>query len=622
MTVESSEVGELPQLGVAPAEASEDVIEELGRLDADVSEREEEPSDLEYGVEHYEEVGLERNSEPADILPSLSGGGVPRLRGYTGLEDLCASFDIGELSWLTLDRTRPAAFRGKACKGWLAKIHRPMTMRELKELYGGGTYTVKIQGYSESGAGSKVVTRANIEVVVAGAPLFPDENRTEEKVVNHYPERPPYPAPSPTVEAKRIELEYAARERDEARKDKLVDRAYDRKPGTDLATIEEIADRRSSQVREQMADQAATYREFIRELQEVAKERERLILEMTASHKSEVSSLREEVYTVRTQANATSTNLETARIRELKERHESEYKALKESTSERIERVQTDYRHSKDESDRRHNEERSRLAEDANRRQKDIMDEGLRRDQATRDGYESRLAELHRTSERDLRTIRDLHSGQLLNVQTTGKSEVTMSQTMAVAQERLLQGQVDRLESQVALQAAEIEVLRRDSIKDPLTAIQEARMLVDLTTGGSEVETEVDWKKGLVQLASVGMSKLPEMARELGAARERNSRPHQHQQQARVIDGGYQPQQPQIAGPQRRQRREAFRGPPPGMARSGSLETDVPMGSGYQPAETPPPMASQAGYDPPMSVAPTTSDQPRYDADHPPPPLP
>ncbi len=82
--------------------------------------------------------------EPADgeDFPDTAGRGPPR-----NLADICATYPIGNgLHSVRIERKRPEMYMQIPCAGVLGEIDRPITEREFRNSFGGGTYELIVYG--------------------------------------------------------------------------------------------------------------------------------------------------------------------------------------------------------------------------------------------------------------------------------------------------------------------------------------------------------------------------------------------------------------------------------------------------------------------------------------------
>lgn len=536
---------------------------------------------------------------------------VPVSRELRTLEDLYDAYpEIGGGSHLLrVFRKRPTTWQGFKIDGWLEDVHEQMSMAEFSARFGGGLYEVSVCGPGravalESDGRVHSRTLTTIQINIQGQPVVSTLGRDgEERMTASYHGRE-----DPRLSLRKLDLE-ADRERRREAEEKALRRELAGQRAIDpalLKTISELADQRGRDTKSLAAETIAQLKD----------DRQRLHASNEAKDK-QLQELREKVLEVQSQAANRWREEESRQIRELKDRHELELRNLKDHFGAEIKRMQEQHANrveeltkqatrERDQLQQAETRERDKIREDAARREKQLQDDNRTQIENMRLSYESRLTEMERVHDRELRNLREDRDRNIQGVQLAESTKATLAEKTALIQTSVINDQLTRTQSELNAAKREIAELRaQNQPKDVMTTIREAHELTAMTQGAAEKEEgEFDWKRGLFNALQGIVEKAPEIAENLGKAREENRQTVERlrqQMHGAVGQHGRQGMQPGMPGmPQHPgvPRRVAPPAPPMGIAphawdgSMGPPDPSTPIG--VPPAPPWPPMADMS----------------------------
>lgn len=647
------------ELSHAPAEAQQDVLQELDRIErasslageSAIQDAEPDVSQPMDPLSFDPSRGMSSPVQEREGLPSF--GPAYELpdrssRHAETLEDLYQHFPklrTGE--WcLRVERNKPSRFRGKPCDGWLEDVWEVMDLPAFKARFGGGTYTVSVLGESSTNMHADGTmakrTMSRLRLEISGEPKFLGES--EDDMSARYTALHAGPGNHHTVERAKLQLDHQERVRQDERADhhaKILQRAEREK----WEEISRAQTERMSALREAHQESSAVLRAQNDRLSKQLADKDSAFEAMREKKEAEVARLKDELLKARQEYIFAAQKEETERIRELKERHATELQRYERETAQKLEALARDHREQLKDAYDRHERERKeqaerydrerQMSETEHRRQIDSMSaEHSRQVEHLERMYKGRLDDAQRQAEREIATLQTSFQAQIQSIRDSERSQATAATTSAENHVSLLQMQLEQLQAENRAQSESLEQLRQQlysSNKDAVTQITEAKQLLDTIGIGQPKEEPEDWKKAALGIARSLTDKLPEAVRSVAEARAQNQQRvemmQRHEQaQARAAQlrrdaalGHRQQLSPrplpaagQAPAAMSSPRGGAHRAPPPGMVfdpdeAPGGFDPDgaPPMAAGAFPraatqAPAPPyPRATQAPAPPP-----------------------
>lgn len=556
---------------------------------------------------------------------------VPVSRELRTLEDLYDAYpEIGGGSYLLrICRKRPTTWQGFKIDGWLEDLNEQISMAEFSTRFGGGLYEVSVCGPGRAvalEADGRVHTRTltTIQINIHGQPVVSGYGRGdgEERMV-----APSYGREDPRLSLRKLDLE-ADRERRRDQEEKLLRRELAGQRVIDpalLKQIAELADQRGKETKSFAAETISQLKEDLKRYHLSVEDKDK-----------QIQALREKLLQVQNDAALRWREEESRQVREVKDRHEQELRSVKDQFAAEIKRMQTEHTarvedlskqasRERDMVQQAETRERDKIREDASRREKQLQDDSRNTIENMRLSYESRLSEMERVHDRELRNLREDRDRAIQGVQLSESTKSTLAEKAADIKTTVMAEQLARVQTELNSTKRELTDARaQNQPKDVMTTIREAHELTAMTQGASdkEEEGEFDWKRGLFNALQGIVEKAPEIAENLGKAREENRQTVERMRQQQIhaaasAQQGRHPMQPGMM-PQHpgAPRRVAPPAPPMGIAphvwdgSMGPPDPGAPIGVPPAPPwppmadMSPPPRAHHIGSRPPVAPAP------------------
>lgn len=494
------------------------------------------------------------------------------------LEDVYVAYpQMGRGDWkIRVERTHPKTFRGCSTSGFIGDFYDRYSMEDFMRCYGGGRYTLKVMRPVESAdhvTKSDYRTVKELRLVLPGDPTLegiPQHNGNEDDMTQR--QHPIFRQPSDAVEIERIKLDRSREEREHKERLETQRRLEaERDRSTKMPEVMQTSvmenTRRIFDDHKDLTQSQLTFWQ-----QEVDRIRAEL-----AMAKQRNEELREKYARAEMDASNTTRQIETAAIREMRERYDDRMREMKERYEEerrrrdeehaaKLERLTVDSRRSMDEMTRRYDEERRSYE----------AQQTLERER-TREDSRSRIADVERQKESEMRALRETYEARISDMRESSRQQIEGTRTAEQAsanvvrenaQNRvaLLEAEVLRLTAAITQKDGEINALRtqkdtevnalRDriqeivlgNVKDPMTAISETKEMATILgmVEASEANqgTDRDWKERAFDMGEKFVASIPEMMEKVTENR-RVMAQQQQQQQQRVVVSRQPPQQMQ-----------------------------------------------------------------------------
>lgn len=556
----------------------------------------------------------------AQAVAASAPAAPPMPKGIHNIEDLYATYpDVGNGEvFLRVERTQPKGHQGVPVAGVLCDIHEQITMDEFAAMFGGHAYLISVlgpplKGRSDADAG-RPRTLANFELKVPGHPVmnvFPVglEDASMQPVRPGMPPRQPqmysqqgfvpvpgYPPQAPeSVLLEEVKIRARAQERDEAMRERLLESA--RTPTESIKTANEIARDTVAIARASADEKVAILREQIGSLTDDLRQRD-----------SETRDLRDKLSAAQRDAAEARQYHETEQIRQLKEQHAETLHRERDTFAKELARVQQESRDKLDAETRRHVEERARADSDAAKERERLREDAERRVQAIKeqldlartsmkDNYEARLSDLDRRTTEQIAAIKETRDREIQSVTSMERNNSLVIEKTTKVQADSLAQQVMKLEGENERLRRENDDLRKKSVKDPVTYIQEvdtfARNVlgmvkpdeVEKNEGAASENGDPSWKtvatRGLMGLID-GIPQIAEKIGQVRAVNQAQAAAQQQQQQGggmrQLPPGTPQAQAQAMAAAQQAQRRRSLLASRPAWLPAGPPPPGAPIG--------------------------------------------
>jgi len=556
------------------------------------------------------------------MLPSArrSGSGEERPREARTLEDLYVIYpELGRGDWkLRVERLAPRHFRGRSTSGYLGDFYERMSMDDFSERFGGGQYKLAVMrpvGAGDTVSKSDYKHVKELRIVVPGDPSLSGitSGGGEDEMNAMNPSMMLLGRPSEAVEIERIRAEQREKDRDRQEKNRLSERLdVERQrsmeaPRETIALMSSHTQRAFDDLKEHSNQQLVFWQGEV----------ERLRGELNIRD-SELREARLALTRAEAEAGNTNRSIETAAMREMKERHDERYGELKERAEEerrrmqeeharKIDEMQRDHRRQVEELTGRHAEERrtyessqalerERVREEARQRIEAIEKSRADEVRVLRDTYEGRLKDMRDLTDREVAGARENARREVESIRQSEQSSTALTKETAAVRTDLLQAEMTRLRHEAAELRAEVgrkeDEIRRlvQAQNKPLAeALAEARQtasLVGMVDASDVPSGDGPWYKDAIAIGQRLVESAPEIFREVSKVREANrqaaaqQRPPQQQQhmvlqqQQRPPQQRYAPPAPQIIAPPA----ESSYTPPPLGGAATPRGAPVPIG--------------------------------------------
>lgn len=517
----------------------------------------------------------------------------------TNLEDLYSTYKIGDgLHTLRVFRLHPKMYASQNVAGFICDLHEQITLQQFHERFGGGGYEVQVRGGNPDKVDAdhkhEIRTLTKVKFDLTGSPKMSEQAREFTRPSSG----------SDAVELKRMDYnEQRAREdRDRARKLE-EDLARTRGGMTDstMRMVDQMAEKRANDVRESFATQLNHQHAELDRLRDVLKRRESELEAANAKYTQYERDMTTKLFAEETRREATLKAQFTSDLERLRAEHAGKL----EETRRDQERLLNEQR-SRFEEERRHitekaEDDRRRGREDMELREKRLSDDTRDRIATLITGYESRLAEMDRSCQREIGNAREQRDREVKNVEHSARSTTEVKGEAMKMRETLMANELQRLHTEVDSLKRENETMRMKLFKSPLEAVSEAQGLMEALGVGGAKEDPNDWKAGAVSVIKDAVKQLPDALKQFGEARQQNMA-----QRGGWVPPGQQP--PQMMPPaqqqqmMQQQRRQAARPPVPQWERPAGVPPTPDERPGVPPPFdgpiAPPPMVRRAARPP------------------------
>jgi hypothetical protein len=613
--------GTQPGAGVAKPEdeALQDALDELTRMDnaEEFDVKDVDPLALSMIPSVVDHTARRKPADPIDDGAILPEG------GFRTLEDLYAEFrDIGGGNrFIRVHRRAPATWNGIRIAGFLADLHEQPSMTEFASRFGGGQYEVSVMGTvanttDEMGT-QRVRSLRSVRIDVPGRPVALQPQTPQMGMGSGRRSTMDGDQANAQVEIAKINAQARNQERSEAERKALMDALVKAKqtPTEIFGQLDALAEKRANDVRVGLNESLASMKRESERLRTQLDERERAIASMRIERDEAVNKLRLELIETRQIAQREATDREERRVKEVKERFDDEMRRVRDDQAKTVQQLAQEHAAAMSQAADLNARERDRLRDDAQRREAQIAADSKQREEFSERSHRDRVEAMEKAFLREIDSLKLSMMQQIESIRSSESSKSSLAERSAQIQVDALKSELARKDMELAALRRENETLRKQAIKTPVEAIQEAHLLASMTgmipasdvpMGGEKEEDEnFDWKKGLIQLAKGAVEKIPETLQRMEAARVQNQNVAaqqqayaQHQQAAfaqqqqarqrqiaqqsstRPLPPGYQQQMPMQPAPMNAPRRA-----PPGYveAPSGSTLPSAPGEATYIP---------------------------------------
>ncbi len=218
---------------------------------------------------------------------------------YEYVQSLSEEFPVR----VTVIRKFPKAWKGHNIEGTIESFDEPVSEETIKDLYGGGTYALRIQRQNEKG---NWVYFTNRTVKISGDPVIRGQVGDEESE-NRRSSEPP------SVVTEALRMTSAAAERAEMRAQRMANESQNR--GPDPVVMETLRGMQSREraLLEMQAEKDREYREMLQQSQNTRGSSDLLLEKMLAGENNRLDSIRVQ---------------HESELRAMRERHQSEVERI------------------------------------------------------------------------------------------------------------------------------------------------------------------------------------------------------------------------------------------------------------------------------------------------------
>lgn len=505
------------------------------------------------------------STEPAKVEPKPIVAKVPAKKIDT-IEDLYAVYpSIGDGEYrVRVERISPKAYGGQHIAGWITDLDKKITLEEIQTMFGGGHYNIIVLGPANGKADSRSL--ANLEITIPGPPLLNFMPQPEEaKMMNT---RIPMQEP-PNVLIKRMEIESRERDQVNSLQERLMQERMERNTTPDHVV----------RALTQQSDKTVT------ELKNLSEQQIQLLREQAHYLSSEVNRKEAELKSVRDQLVTERQNTVEARMkaeieieRRLKESHDAVIQALtkkheealatlKDQAHREARELESRNRERMEEASRRYQEDMTRNSLNSTNEIERIRRDAERSEKNLKETYEARIADLQRSTEREIKSIVDQRDREIASLKLTYESTEKFAKQSSDLRVDTMKGELERLRTEAEALRRENEAMRKAQHKDPQAYLMETKQIAESLLGmvpRSEIpetpeEPEFDWKKEAAKGAIGLLQQAPAIVEKISAGMNQQ-KAVQAQQQAAM-------QQQQAMAAARQERMQAAQqrpGLPPG----------------------------------------------------------
>lgn len=437
------------------------------------------------------------------VLEPLPGMGTPGIIGSVGqpsrsslssestglrtLEDLYDKFrDVGRGDWkIRIERLSPVNFDGRPVAGYLGEYNKPLSTTEFKEIFGGGTYTVTALKPSAEGGRTAYRSVGNVKIRIAGSPTMEGVTDTEDRNMSRQDNffSQAYPGFLPQVELEKVKQQGEERKAlwaEQRRMKEEIDRERRAAMEAQVTAPMNVVDR----VQQYHKESSVFWQQEVDRLRAEARSRD-----------EELSRTREELVKARSDAAEAVRTVETAAIRELKERHQEERQRQADEKNEAVNRLNEQHMRELASIRDRHAEERrnyesiqsierekmrdemARIREESRQRIDDIERAKEAEISRIREDYQSRNEDSKRFADSEVKRLQEMFDAQITMIRESERMQASMAKETAEGRIDLIQTELARIREEAERKREEAEQLRTKLFKPPVEAMREAREL-------------------------------------------------------------------------------------------------------------------------------------------------
>lgn len=541
---DSASAAEGDPLYEAPAEAQRDLTEQLSRFD----DMDSSGGAADYGLSEPQfgtadplahVGGYDLQSAPEDPLPPPARRPVVTVT----LDSLMSRYGGALQSrqyHLSIERVRPKkTITGQSCSGWLEDVSATLTHEQMRQRYGGGTFTVTVIAPERSADGREAFKRlAALSVEIAGDPIPPPQRERRERM---------YEKPAAVAVAEsRMRHDFVTESRRSEREAHQELRRVEREQYGDLQSL---VDTVATPIRRQLTEQTTFLQKQYDQLKADTDDQIKKLREKNAALEEESGGLKRAAIEAGSRAAQEADRRLTHETNRLRSEHRAELDRQRSATQALETRVRGEagdrHRDTVDEHVRQltearrlHETQRIDLESRSAKERDSIRQEYTGRLDQQRQHHTDQMAQLRlqmdqrvadagRVSEQMDRMRFDTSQSAIKSLESNAKTRQSMTDQTYQMRENTMLERIGRLEEEVTGLRAENSMLS-GKINKPLgEQIADAKAITDLV-GGGPPEKE-DWKTTAFKMMGDGLKELPtvikQVSEERAAAQQRAAQP-------------------------------------------------------------------------------------------------